>query len=107
MEENKKAKTATVATRIFGFVNTHNERRVEARRRLPMNWGSMAKPEGCGKPKVCETQPAQSKVCSLEIPQTSKIHCPQQTTQIMILDIKKALSKVGRNLDGRPKSGER
>ena len=81
-------------------------RRVGARRRLPMNCGSMAKPEGCGKPKVQKVQPAQSSVSLRESPAISRIHCTQQKTQTRAVEKKSDSMKYRRQLGLGFKSGK-
>ena len=63
------------------FLQRYRTVKVGARRRLPINCGSMANPEGCGKPKEYAVQPGQRRVISRPTPKTSRIDWSQQRMQ--------------------------
>ena len=74
-----------------GLITKYRQSKTGVRRRFPINCGSMAKPFGCGKPNLVETQPWHSKVYSRDTPARSRKHCSQQkmeaTTAVMIRDL--------------------
>ena len=68
--------------------------RVGARRRLPMNCGSIARPEGWGKPNIREVQPEQSRVMPRLTPKMSRIDWSQQRVQKAVVAKKKILRNL-------------
>ena len=64
-----------------------------------MNWGSIAKPEGWGKPKIREVQPRQRSVVSRETPKASRKAWSQQTREIPTAERRKIFKKRGLSIE--------